>query len=70
MTQNTKIYAIRSKLTGDFVGYNSKCAWAKAGNAKNAFALHHRPSMKWDEQDEFELVELTEYVAKYEGLCK
>jgi len=67
----TKIFAIRNKESGEFVSYNSKCAWAKGGNAKNAFALHHSwPRTLWDEQDTHELVELTEYYHMYKDLCE
>lgn len=76
----TKIYGIRNKATGEFVSYNSKCAWSKIGNAKNAFNLHSDRvydsfaefyvRRKFDEQDEYEIVDLTECFYRLEGLCK
>lgn len=73
----TRIYAIRNKETGEFVSYNSKCAWSKIGNAKNAFNLHtgamryyNPPKPKFDEQDVFEIVDLTEAYYRLEGLME
>lgn len=71
----SKIYAIRNKESGEFVSYNSKCAWSKAGNAKNAFTMHQPYSystskVKFDDQGEFEIIELTEYYFMYKDLCK
>lgn len=71
----TKIYAIRNKSSGEFVSYNSKCAWSKAGSAKNAFNLHgswqrNGKRVRFDEQNALEIIELTEYVWKYEELGK
>lgn len=68
----TKIFAIREKSTGDFISFNSRCAWTKAGNAKNAWSgkTYLGKRVKFDEQDEYEIVELTEFVFMYEGLCK
>lgn len=74
----TKIYGIRNKKSGEFIQFNSKCAWSKIGNAKNAFNLHtgathsyyNPPRPKFDEQDEFEIVDLTEAYYRLEGLEK
>ena len=70
----TKIYAIRNKQTKEFVSFNSKCAWSKAGNAKNAWAaankVYGKVFVPFDEQDTHEIVELTEVVFMYEGLYK
>lgn len=68
----TKIIAIRCKATDTFIVYNSKCAWTKVGNAKNAWANANRyhSVVKFDEQDEYELVDLTEAYYRLEGLEK
>ena len=71
---NTKIIAIRCKATGEFVVYNSKCAWAKPGNAKNAWANanngYGRDFVRFDDQDTHELVDLTDAYYRLEGLDK
>jgi len=70
----TKIYGILEKATNTFVGYNNRGAWTKAGNAKNAWVNANNFSGKefvgFDEQGEYEVVELTEVYYMYEGLCK
>lgn len=71
---STKIIGIRCKATGEFIVYNSKCAWTKPGNAKNAWANanngYGRDFVRFDEQDEYELVDLTETYYRLEGLDK
>ncbi len=69
----TKIYAILDTETELFVTYNSKCAWSKAGNAKNAFSQHQPYDKDWkrlkfEEQTRYKIVELTEYYWMYKGL--
>lgn len=71
------IYAILDTQTNQFVSYNSKCAWSKAGNAKNAFAMHsgsryapHGARPYFDEQDRYVIVELSEYYFMYKQLEK
>lgn len=66
----TKIFAIRSKLTGEFLSFGSKCAWLTEGYAKMAFAHHTYPKRKFDEQDEYEVIDLTEAYYRLEGLDK
>jgi hypothetical protein len=71
----TKIFAIRNVETGEFISYASKCAWKTSGAAKAAFGLHSErmedfSQQKFDYQDKYELVDLTEIVYMYEGLCK
>lgn len=70
----TKIFAIRNKETKEFLAYNSKCAWTKRGNAKNAWANannhYGKDFVSFDEQSEYEIVDLTEIVYMYEDLCK
>lgn len=70
----TKIYAIRCKETGEFQVYNNRCAWTKAGNAKNAWVNANNGFGKdfigFDEQEDYEILELTEYVWMYEDLQK
>ncbi len=61
-----KIYAILDTSTNEFVSFNSKCAWSKAGNAKNAFGCHmprdrNYEQQRFDEQERHKLIELTEY---------
>jgi hypothetical protein len=70
----TKIIAIRCKATGEFISFGPKCAWATTGAAKSAYALH---SSKLDgkrhlfvNQDEYEIVDLTEAYYRLEGLDK
>jgi len=71
---STKIIAIRCKATGEFIVYNSKCAWTKVGNAKNAWANANRygayKDVRFDDQDEYELVNLTETYYRLEELDK
>ena len=75
---STQIFAIRNKETGEFQAYNSRCAWTKAGNAKNAFAQRNKVwvnnvgfvTIKFDEQDTYELVNLTDVYYRLEGLEK
>lgn len=71
---STKIIAIRCKATNTFIVYNSKCAWTKVGNAKNAWANANngfgRDFVRFDDQDEYELVDLTETYYRLEGLDK
>lgn len=70
----TKIFAIKNKATGEFLCYNSKCAWTKAGNAKNAWTNanngYGREFVRFDAQDAYEIVELTEVYHRLEGLMK
>lgn len=69
----TKIFAIRHKETKEFLVFNSKCAWTKRGNAKNAWAnsmsIWQKPNL-FDDQDEYEIIDLTEIVWMYEDLQK
>lgn len=71
---STSIFAIRCKADNTFVVYNSKCAWTKRGNAKNAWANANngfgRDFVRFDDQDEYELVDLTETYYRLEGLDK
>lgn len=71
-TALSKIFAIRDKETKEFLVFNSKCAWTKRGNAKNAWANAQRYDSKvlFDEQDKYEIVELTEIVFMYEDLLE
>lgn len=64
----TKIYAIRNKQSGEFISFGAKIAWAREANAKNAFNLHLR--QKFDKQDVYEIIELTEAYYRLEGLMK
>jgi hypothetical protein len=74
----TSIYGILDTETNEFVSYNSKCAWSKVGNAKNAFNLHtgathswyNPPRPKFDEQTRYVIVDLTEAYFRLEGLMK
>ena len=71
----TKIYGIRNKITNEFISYNSKCAWTKVGNAKNAWAnanwdYRTGKSVKFDDQVNYEIVDLTEAYYRLEGLKK
>jgi hypothetical protein len=70
---STHIFGIRHKETKEFLVFNSKCAWTKRGNAKNAWAnamsVRNKKNL-FDEQDEYEIVDLTEIVYMYEDLCK
>jgi len=68
-----KIFAILDSETNTFISYNSKCAWSKAGNAKNAFSQHAPYDKGWnrlkfDEQTRFVIVELTEPYFRLKGL--
>ncbi len=70
----TKIYAIMNKETGDFHTFNSRCAWTKVGNAKNAFDID-RPTLDRHTFDSYyykmyEIVELTEAFYRLKGLEK
>jgi hypothetical protein len=60
----TKIYAIIDTETNEFIAYNSKCAWTKPGNAKNAWANanngYGREFVRFDDQIRYQLVDLTE----------
>jgi hypothetical protein len=75
----TKIFGILDTETNEFVSYNSKCAWSKIGNAKNAFALHGNVYDKFagcfvkpyfDDQTRYVIVDLTETYYRLEGLEK
>ena len=70
----TKIYAIRDKDTGEFKVYNGRCAWTKAGNAKNAFDKDRNclDTLTFDTcyYKHYEIVELTEVFYRLEGLEK
>ena len=74
-----KIYGIRDKSTKVFERFNRKSCWMTVGAAKLSFAASQehwdRVNNKWvttkfDAQDIYEIIELTEYVAMYEGLDK
>jgi hypothetical protein len=72
-----KIYGIRDKGTKSFERFNRKTCWASVAAAKSSFRASSGEwsNNKWvyskfDEQDIYEIVELTEYVAMYEGLDK
>ncbi len=58
----TKIFAIRNKSTGEFLSYNGRVAWSKAGNAKRAFDLNRpcldRKTFDSDYHKFYEIVEL------------
>jgi hypothetical protein len=70
----TKIFGILDTTTNEFVSYNSKCAWTKVGNAKNAWANAHngygREFTRFDEQERCKIVDLTEAYYRLEGLLK
>lgn len=73
------IYAIRNKHTGVFLQFKNKAAWTSACAAKNAFGLH-MPRLsnetkgysqrRFDDQSEYELVDLVEAFYRLEGLEK
>jgi hypothetical protein len=64
-----KIYAVRNKETGEFLSYNGRVAWSKAGNAKRAFDLNRncldRKTFDSDYHKLYDIVELTETYNKY-----
>lgn len=73
----TKIYGIRHKETKEFERFNYKSCWMTPSAAKSGFVaaskvwnrdLGKMVTTKFDDQDIYELVELTEYVYRYEGL--
>lgn len=64
----TKIFAIRHKETKEFIVFNSKCAWTTLGGAKNAFAMHRK--VLFNNQADYEVIDLTEIVWMYEDLQK
>ncbi len=70
----TKIIAILDTETNGFISYNSKCAWTKPGNAKNAWANanngYGREFVSFNEQTRHKLVDLTETYYRLEGLNK
>jgi hypothetical protein len=75
----TNIYGILDTETNEFVSYNSKCAWSKVGNAKNAFALHSDiydkfaeqfVKVKFDDQSRFVIVDLTEAYFRLDELLR
>jgi hypothetical protein len=73
------IFAIRNKHSGVFLQFKHKAAWTSVGAAKNAFGLH-MPRLyneskgyyqqRFDDQDEYEIVDLVEAFYRLEGLCK
>lgn len=60
------VYVIYDTEEKKFVTYNSKGAWVKSGNAKNAFNCHDLPRWqrnnnnitKFDEQTRYKIVKL------------
>ena len=52
----------------------SLATWTKVGNAKNAWANANRygsyKGVRFDDQNEYELIDLTETYYRLEGLCK
>lgn len=73
------IYAIRNKHTGIFLQFKHKAAWTSVGAAKSAFGLHmprvvdensNLQQQRFDEQDEYEIVDLVEAFYRLEGLEK
>lgn len=71
----TKIYAILNVHTEEFQTYNGRCAWTKAGNAKNAFdnnrpILDHRNFDDYEKGGIYKIIELTEAYWRLEGLMK
>lgn len=75
MTYGEKIYGIRDKGTKVFLRFNRKVCWASVSAAKSSFRASSGEWVdkkyvytKFDEQDTYEIIELTEYVAMYEGL--
>jgi hypothetical protein len=76
---STKIFGIRDKTTKSFERFNRQACWMSVGAAKSSFTAHQTKwdrntnqyiKPKFDDQDVYEIVELTEYVAMYEGLDK
>lgn len=74
-----RIYGIRDKGTKSFERFNGKSCWMTAGAAKLSFTASQRrwdhvankyTKPRFDEQDVYEIIEITQYVAMYEGLCK
>jgi len=73
------IYAIRHKESGNFCEFNNKTCWMNKGAAKSSYRA---ASSRWDmvnrkcvyhtfdEQSEFEIVELLEPFFRLEGLEK
>ena len=74
MSDNTKIYGIREKATGNFCTVNRRCAWLNRAAAKSSYlastSFRRGDGVKFDDQDEYEIIELTEIVRMYERLCK
>lgn len=73
------IYAIRNKHSGVFLQFKHKAAWTSVGAAKSAFGLHmprvkdkngYSVQQRFDNQDEYELVDLMEAFYRLEGLEK
>lgn len=69
-----KIFSIRNKETKEFRSFNGRVAWASPAAAKSSFlaatSYYRSDGKKFNDQDEYAIVELTEIVAMYEGLCK
>lgn len=61
MTNHKSIFVIVDNATGEFVCFNSKAAWTKRGNAKNAYncAQGWLTGQRFDDQNEYSVVEIT-----------
>lgn len=64
----TKIFAILHKPTNEFVSFNAKVAWCSTGALKNAFKLHMRFYI--EENENYEIIDLTETYFRLEGLMR
>lgn len=74
------IFAIRNKHSGVFLQFKHKAAWCSVGAAKSAFGLHMPrqqnqlngdwQQQRFDDQDEYEIVDLVEAFYRLEGLEK
>lgn len=72
-----RIYGIRDKGTKSFERFNRKTCWMTVGAAKLSYSASQKKwkdgkwiAPKFDEQDTYEILELSQYVAMYGGLCK
>ena len=71
----TKIFAIRLVSSGEFQTYNGRTTWSKRGYAVNAFnkarpMFDNKDFQFYEANGVYQMWELTEIVAMYEGLCK
>lgn len=67
-----EVWVIRHKESGEFVRFNGHVSWSGKGFAKLSYGASAVPYQErkgaWDRQDEYELVELTEYYNMYKRL--